>query len=235
LFLEKHLCVCADAFVFFTFLKFQNCKSWRSVLINAMALSVVMCLGFAETSAQNSYSIGFYGGLNRAKAHHLNNGSTSSRPGGVFGLSLDILPANALIGYRAEIHFIQKGASIHGDTSLARFEFNYIEIPLIFRSAARHEGFKPFFFAGPKIGFLLSGRARTKLNGATQKFDLKKDTERMDLSLDGGGGLEYTFSRMTLFGSVRYSHGLLDIDKSRDGEWYSRDFQIISGIHFSFR
>ena len=200
-----------------------------------ITLAALTFLWAQQTTAQNAYSIGFHAGYNNARAHHLNGGSTSARQGRVAGVSLNVFPTNAMIGYRAEIHFIQKGASIKSDTTRASFYFNYIEIPLLFRTAASLEGIKPYVFAGPKIGFLIANRAKIETNGVSKKIELKDDTEPIDFSIDGGGGLEYTVGRMTTFAAIRYSLGLLDIDKSRNGEWYARDFQIVSGINFSLK
>ena len=200
-----------------------------------ITLAALTFLWAQQTTAQNTYSIGFHAGYNNARARHLNGGSTSARPCMVAGVSLNVFPTNAMIGYRAEIHFIQKGASIKSDTTRASFYFNYIEIPLLFRTAASLEGIKPYIFAGPKIGFLIANRAKIETNGVSKKIDLKDDTEPIDFSIDGGGGLEYTVGRMTTFAAIRYSLGLLDIDKSRNGEWYARDFQIVSGINLSLK
>ena len=206
-----------------------------SLVKNMIALAALTFLWVQQTTAQNTYSIGFHTGYNNARAHHLNGGSTLARPGVVAGISLNIFPLNALIGYRAEIHWIQKGASIRSDTTRASFYFNYIEIPLLFRTAASLEGFKPYVFAGPKIGFLIANLGKIKINGVSKKIDLKDDTEPIDFSIDAGTGLEYAVGRITFLAAIRYSLGLLDIDKSRNGEWYARDFQIVSGINLSLK
>lgn len=188
-----------------------------------------------SVSAQNAVDIGFYGGLNRADARQFNGGSTSSRSGSVFGTFIEIIPPHAWVSYQIELHYIQKGASIQDDASRAHFRFHYLEIPLLFKSTAKFESFRPFVFAGPKIGFLLSSGAKLKTNGTSESINLDKDTEALDFSADMGLGCEYTAGRATLFISTRFSLGLFDIDKSRNGEWYARDFQIVAGTKFNLK
>lgn len=186
-------------------------------------------------TAQNAVTLGLQGGHNNAKARHLNVGTTSKRSGIVAGGFVEIIPPNSLISYQVEFHYLQKGAYIKGDTSRVRFKFNYLEIPLLLRSTARNDGIKPFVFAGPKIGILLSAIANIKTTSLSESRDLKKDTKPIDFSLDMGIGFEYAFGQTCFFGAARYSLGLVDIDKSSRGEWYSRDFQITAGTKIDLK
>lgn len=199
-------------------------------------MRTTVCMVFLFISSvwgQTRYNAGFHGGLNFASASQSQNVKTSTRTGWIAGGLLEIVPQTSFVSFQIECHYIQKGMDFDSAGSAIHWQFNYIEIPILVRTAYRHEGFRPFAFVGPKIGFLLHSRAAIRLPDRRENIDLADVTESIELSLDGGFGLQYTRdTRVTYFAQLRFSAGLKDIDKS-NARWQSRDTQLTAGVKFA--
>jgi hypothetical protein len=201
------------------------------LILTAVICSLLNCRAYGQTA-----NVGIYGGLNFARAHHLYDVSTLTRTGEVFGGFLEIVPSRSLISYQAEIHFIQKGATLDSaHAKVLKWRFSYIELPLLLRTTAHALGLKPFLFVGPKIGLLLTATAMEKTGNQSNRYNEKRATRPVEVSVDGGIGIELEIqSAWVAFASLRYSLGLTDIDKS-SGVWTSRDTQLILGTKFSLK
>lgn len=193
----------------------------------------IVCFFIPSVWGQARYNVGVHSGVNFASASQSQDVNTSSRVGWIAGGLFEIVPQNSMVSIQTEIHYIQKGMDFDSAGSAIHWQFNYIEIPLLIRTAYRHEGFRPFAFIGPKVGFLLHSQAAIRLPDRHENVDLSDVTESVEFALDGGFGLQYTRdTRITYFAQLRFSVGLKDIDKS-GARWLSRDTQLTAGVKFA--
>lgn len=133
-------------------------------------------------------------------------------PESKFGADLAILCAIPIGGgffmLQPEIHWMQKGykiedADIYGDVTST---LNYLEVPLLAR-VNFGGSVKLFAFAGPSVGYLLSGTYEDELNGEKDVKDYLDDVEYSG-HIGVGVGLG------TLEVDLRYIAGLSDISDS---------------------
>ena len=109
-----------------------------------------------------------------------------------------------------ELHWLQKGYRIddaltYGDITTT---LNYLEIPLLAR-VNLGGSLKIFGFAGPSIGYLMSGTYEDELNGEKDPTEYLDDVE-YSAHVGIGAGLG------TLELDIRYIAGLSDISDSED-------------------
>lgn len=137
-------------------------------------------------------------------------------PESKFGGDLAILCAIPIGGgffmLQPELHWLQKGYKIEDATSATSIgdvtsTLNYIELPLLARINFGGS-VKLFAFAGPSVGYLISGTYEDD-NGEIDAKDYLDDTE-FSAHIGIGAGLG------TLELDIRYMAGLSDISDSED-------------------
>lgn len=190
-------------------------------------LGIICIVGSAR--AQGSIRVGMDGGLNFAKDYFSDNQSTYRVRTGVVAGGIIDLGISDLWHLQLEPRYIQSGRKeswvITGDdpTPLAIadlvFKLDYLEIPLLLEAKMGAANIKPVLFAGPNIGFLLSGKADwdgvdVRQFGFPQSSDVKDDYKSVNFSVDLGAGGEYRISEaISLLANVRFSSGLVHIRK----------------------
>ncbi len=131
------------------------------------------------------------------------------------------------LALQLEPMFLQKGAKAtvqgFGETEL---KSSYIEVPAMLKFAFGSSDTKPYFMAGPTVGFLLSAKVEDE--------SVKDDVKSIDFGLAFGGGVSLPMGNNTVFVEGRYSLGLSDIndDSSDDTEIKTKGIQIMAGITF---
>lgn len=192
--------------------------------------------------------LGVRGGVNIANQEWTGTSSKTSlaniswRPGVLAGGQFEYQIDDSWV---ASIQFLydQKGA--HSDQfGLANgplpgpddWAISYIEIPLLAKvSFGNREGaVRPYFFAGPSIGFLLSNIETHNAMTA----NITDSTAKIDFSIVAGAGISHTLSSGTMiFLDAGYAFGLINTDnyyydKVNGLSIYSRDIRIAAGILF---
>jgi len=123
--------------------------------------------------------------------------------------------------------YMQKGAKYTFDLGLEdesveyKLKYTYLVINPMFRFTVQNEGMRPFFMAGPEIGFLLDAKMESddsEEEGEEGAFDLKDYTKSTDFGINFGGGIEFPSGNSTIFFEARYALGLTDIEDTSDGE-----------------
>ena len=133
-----------------------------------------------------------------------------------------------------QLLYDQKGTTETVPGGSGNFDLGYLEIPIFVKAALATGSVRPYLFAGPSIGLLLS--ASVVANGQTT--DLKSDYNSVDFSIVGGAGVAFDVSAGTMvFFDAGYALGLTDIDKNSDGTdsnpaVKSRDIRIAAGVMF---
>ncbi len=141
-----------------------------------------------------------------------------------------------------ELGFVQKGyketsRQLAANTISSEVHLNYFEVPLLGKFRFGDDIARPFAVFGPALAFNLSAQRKAETTVATQdgtrlaaNTDLQ-GIEATDIGLVFGGGVEvYLTDDIDLVGTVRYTHGLKDIQTNSDTEIYNRHFQILVGV-----
>ena len=181
------------------------------------------------------------------------NDDKASRVGFVVGGLGEIRIADFLY-VQVEPRYIQKGAKqvnhfvFTSNAGIGTEEDNllklgYLEVPALLKARFGDGNLKPFVFAGPNIGFLLSASVESDGYSAhhqqlfTHIVDIKNQYKSLDIALDLGAGAEYQVSPAVSFLlDARYSYGLSDLNNvggSFDPTMKSYGIGIVLGALFS--
>ena len=141
------------------------------------------------------------------------SGDPTENPESKFGADLAILCAipigGGLINLQPELHWMQKGYNIEdaasGDNITSTL--NYLELPLLLR-VNFGGSIRVFAFAGPSVGYLLSG----ELNTATESRDATDYLEETEFNAHIGLGVGLG----TFEVDIRYMAGLTDISDAEN-------------------
>ena len=113
---------------------------------------------------------------------------------------------------QVEVLYLLKGSKLKfdilGETFEGNIDYAYLSVPVMGRYKLGSEDSSPYIVAGPEFGILLS--ADTEIAGISE--DVKDETKSIDFGLNVGVGM--TMNNM--FGEVRYSLGLIDINDASD-------------------
>jgi len=220
-------------------------------------LVIILSVSFTQTS-DSKLQLGLIGGTNivSADVEIANEGADVSNRtdfgiGGIIDWSM-----NQTFSIRLEPMYLQKGL---GKTEIDiqpgvewYFKSAYLELP-VFVKAEFGNDIKPYILIGPSFGLLLSSEVIAEISGLTFKGDSKSASEKLDISVVLGGGINYPLDKFTIFLEGRYSHGLTNIIKDGQVELSSgnvtqavdwtkktdsvkyRGIQIMGGVTFPLR
>lgn len=130
-----------------------------------------------------------------------------------------------------------KFANVGGDvdgvfyTGDVKMNLGYINIPVMFK----YYGTQKFYVeVGPQIGFLVSAKSKTKLDGfnRTNELDIKDYFKSIDFGVNFGAGYDFTEN---LSVAARYNLGLANIGKTvagDDGKLHNGVFSLSVGYKF---
>ena len=125
-----------------------------------------------------------------------------------------------------ELNYVQKGFRIQESKDLTLYNvpiplgvsavtaIKYVDIPVLAKYKFRGQGASGYVFAGPSVGYALSGNIETH---ATVIIDIKVGTTPINLDavnykrFEAGGvvgaGFEVPIGKAKMFGEARYTHG----------------------------
>ncbi len=115
-------------------------------------------------------------------------------------------------------------------------EFDYLHVPILARYRLM-QGVRavPVVFAGPSIGFLLSAKTRSYLDGTLEHEDRITDLYRkVNVGLICGLGVDWQLGRLSLLFDLRLDLGLTDISRPLSGVpiTKTRTFSFLVGVGF---
>ncbi len=208
------------------------------------------------TSAQQMM-IGVRGGVNLANEDWSDGYSVSLHPGILAGGEIDYLFTH-LWTLSIQLLYDQKGAHADGfgladgpaASGTADWTTSYLEIPILAKVSFGYGAVRPYLFAGPSIGFLLSNLE--KLHGAGYSLyneqgpfysmdttvNISDSTAKVDLSIVAGAGISFSLTSGTqFFVDASYAFGLINSDNYHNDyenglSIYSRDIRIAAGVLF---
>ena len=194
-------------------LKGTNMK--KRVLLFALLIAAMAVPALAQVK------LGVTGSATLSDLHvkNLSNSlSLSDRSAFRAGLVAELPLSNAL-SLQVEGAYSQKGALIAssepGDENLdASIRSAYIEVPVLLKATLKKGQWQPFLIAGPVVALPVDVDMRVENAGFTLQGDMDFLTKSPDFGLIGGGGIAYSFDRLTLYGEARNFFGLADIFKA---------------------
>jgi opacity protein-like surface antigen len=173
-------------------------------------------------------------------------GISSTKSGGTgFGVSANAeLAFGRMFAVAVEPGYTQKSVKWELTQGTARATdertISYLQIPVLFRVKFMEGTVRPYAFAGPNIGLVLSSKQKVQGFGNIQdgEYDVKSTTSSIDFGLEFGGGTEFKVARqVALTGDIRYNLGLSNLDNSpaqqgQSASVKSRNFVILFGVLF---
>ena len=132
-----------------------------------------------------------------------------------FGLGGIILyPLSEVLDLQVEAMYLLKGSKSKIEGFDDDFEFNlaYLSVPVMGRYNLGSGDTSPYIVVGPEFGFLLSAKSKF----GDEEEDEKETTKSIDLGFNVGAGVSMNMGANSVFGEVRYSLGLSDINDDPD-------------------
>lgn len=193
-------------------------------------LSAIAVMAFGFTNAQE-VKYGVKGGLNlstltgdtdgldlKSKVGFNVGGLVEIKLSEQFAIQPEILFSTQGTKARAEAVEVE-GNFYNGEVC---FNLSYINVPVMFKYYVVD---KFNIEAGPQIGFLVSAKTKTTVDGfsGSNEMDVKDNFESIDFGLNFGAGYEFTDH---LSAGLRYNLGLANIAKTDAGD----DTKIHNGV-----
>lgn len=212
------------------------------------AIATVAALPFLASPAAAQLRIGPVGDLNVAGASlegEESMGIETSRlarwGGGVRAdfdvnsrLTVSLSPMLLGKGFK---HELPEGVE---DVRRGSTRLTYVEIPLDVRYWITEGDVRPYVFAGPRLGFLASGKSTLELvDGTEEEIDVKDDLKSTDFGVAGGAGIDVRLGdRSHGFIEALYAHGLANVNDDSgapNDTLKNHGFEIRAGLTFSLR
>ena len=196
----------------------------RSGIVACAVAGLAIAAGAGMAAADDSrVEFGLRAGLNLASLNgddaSLDNISPDSRIGfsGGFFVGIRVTP-NFLI--QPEVLYTQKGAKYDVGGAEFTIKLDYVEVPVLFKGRFGSGGVKPSVFAGPAVGFKVSGKSA--FDGEEEDLEEAKGTE---FGIVFGAGLDLAAGSGAFTIDARYTLGLTTLDDSavaadiKNGVW----------------
>lgn len=170
-------------------------------------------------------SLGAKAGVNMATHTGEAVENTDLKTGLTAGIFLTF--STPLISVQPEVLFSQKGAKqtqqVGGGPLETTFSSTYVDVPVLVRfGIPLPSPVKPYLFAGPSAGFLLSSKFSE--DGSSEELDIKDHQKSMDWAAMLGAGVD--FSSLSI--DVRANLGLTSVNEA-DIDTKNRTFSVMLG------
>ena len=188
-------------------------------------LSLVLGLALVLLSPLRAAAqVGIEGGINMATLKQNPDFTlAASRTNGITGGLFASFGPDVVTG-QIEILYSEKGAKLATQPE-TQVRLSYVEIPVAFRiQMARRPSHHFAIFFGTNFGLNLTA---TQSVGGTD-VDIKDNIDFIDYGLMVGAG----FEAGRVIGSVRYTHGIRDIEKTSTDKLTTRTITAMIGITF---
>lgn len=192
--------------------------------------TIVMVAALAAALPQIAYaqgiSVGVKAGLNMATISGEAVENTDLKTGLTAGVYLTL--STPLLSLQPEVLVSEKGAKqtqeVGGSSVETRFNSTYVDVPVLVRFGIPLPAspVKPYLFAGPSAGFLLS----SKFSQDGEEIDVKDDQKSMDWAAVVGAGVN--FGALSI--DARANFGLSSVsDSSSDFDMKNRTYSVMVG------
>jgi hypothetical protein len=218
-----------------------------------------LTISFSSIGYAQQVMIGLRGGVNLANEDYVGSpsgGTISARTLFLAGVQIDYPISNSW-ALSIQLLYDQKGA--HADKyyftteespdinyGTGDWSTTYLEIPLLVKVSFGNDAIRPYLFAGPSIGYLLSSTVRLQATGGmsipnelgvTYQVDTTLSTtdytNKIDVSVVAGAGISWKLVQGSeFFLDASYAFGLTSSNQESDVSIYSRDIRLAAGVLF---
>jgi len=129
--------------------------------------------------------------------------------------------------------YASRGATGTDDEDGLEIVMTVIELPILFRYSFGTGDIRPYAVAGPELGFISS--PKVKSTDGENEEDVDDILKNMDFGLTFGAGATKPIGKNTLFGELRYTVGMANLNDDsdfEDGSIKSSGIQLLFGIVF---
>jgi hypothetical protein len=193
-----------------------------------MLAVVVLTLGAGTASAQSEFrpTIRVVGGVTAASVATPDAGTDP-----LYGVALGaqyVKPLRAHWYLVPEILLVDKGGTQSSGAASLDADIRTLDLSLLARwsSGSAADRRRVFAFAGPTYGFVLSCDSESGVGGVFVPGDCRDNVTNSDIGVTIGGGLDFPSSSIDWGISLRYQHGLSDIQKA-PGELRTRTVMLL--------
>lgn len=175
---------------------------------------VLFAFPLLTVNAQSDYKLGIKGGANFANL----SSSTTQNSEVLSGINIGLfakVPLNKTFALQPEIYFTSKGSQQTYEnafvTGKAKFELNYIEIPIMLVLDLTNN-FN--FQLGPYVSYLISSKVE---NSSDSSFSFEENIDSDDFNkFDTGIAAGFGYETKTIGFGIRYNLGLLSVGKEKN-------------------
>ena len=202
--------------------------------LKTILVAALLTVSTLSVYSQSKLSLGFEAGINIANTNQTPSTSFGSKMGFIIGGVLDA-PITPTFSIAPGIRFITKGNAYSGADGTITNNASVIEIDALVKVKFPLTEIKPYLFAGPNLGFIMSvNSTQTPTGGTSQTYDVSSNFETIDFGLMFGGGLDFKLTpTMDLFGQFGYSLGLSNIQKNNPASTTkTTGIQMTTGLRF---
>ncbi len=183
----------------------------RELLLLAVVLFGFFLLA-GQISAQPDIDLGIKAGLNLANFSGDDAQGLDVKTGIAVGAFMGVnFPGGLTI--QPEALYSMKGSKDEGMGIELKFEFDYLEIPVLLKYSIPTPGMvKPALFFGPAVGILLKGDITLSIGDQSGTLDAKDYLKSTDFGLVFGGGVDFSVGKGKIITDIRYTLGLSTVD-----------------------
>jgi hypothetical protein len=191
---------------------------------NLICTLFIILLLSSGVGAQN-FNMGVMGGLNLAS---ISTDMQDTKPKTLTAFNIGTV-VNWKLGESLVLCFepmyLQKGANfdivstededfdLFGDIE-AKFDYAYLELPVLFKYMLGSGKIKPYLMAGPSIALLTKAEMVLKMMDiASFSVNIKEQSESFDFGVGLGAGVNIPIGKNSFFVEGRYALGLVDVFK----------------------
>jgi len=216
----------------------------RSLFPLIVVLTLIMV---APSFSQMEFGVGIKGGINFGSLsfspdrYPAASGVTKSGKTGMMIGAVGELEFSKMFCVALEPTYCQNGENFEKGSAKEALTINTLNIPVLFKVKFLKGVIRPYAFAGPNLGIVLSANDHIEGVGAGTDgdTDVKSQTSSIDFALDFGAGAEFNVTpKIGITGDVRYSLGLSDMNNSTPTPGTTATtaktagFQILFGVLF---
>lgn len=210
-------------------------------ILAVTAAIVVLAPGLAEAQR---LSMGFRGGLTRAKVALDEEGSTDFRWKSSFLAGGFVrVPMTPAFRIESGASFVRKGGELLAQNGFVTMDLDYLSMPILGLMTIPMSGpLSLQLFGGPVVSLELSCALTGEVDGiAADALDCDDggiDTKSVDLGIRVGTGLAYGFANaVSLFVDAGFEHGLINLNSTpQPGESAAnRAFLVSVGVDLPIR
>ncbi|MBC7848845.1 MAG: porin family protein [Chitinophagaceae bacterium] len=204
--------------------------------MNKKFLSIAMisasCFFLSDVKAQDNLSFGVLGNVGHTWMS--GDGENKFKPALGAGLRL-VYSANANLGIGGDLKFSAEGARKEFNNGLTdvKVNLNYIRAnpQLLYFFGEFGDAVRPKIFAGPSLGFLISGKTKSTTGNTTTEVDSKDNYNGFDFGALVGAGANFRVAPGKWLNlDLGYTHGFVDLTKSDNNTAYNRNLAVGIGL-----